>query len=144
TAAVGAATLPELFMKAKEQVKSSSWQDALKTLDQLDAEAAKPGNEAAKEQVAGPSAFYRGVCEANLDHADLAQKAFAEFVSRQPNASIDRGMYSKKAVAAFEAAQKQVASPLDAREATQANSLFTAFQEFKMPPNSMEPPDERW
>ena len=144
TGAVAAATLPELFMKAKEQVKSSSWQDALKTLDQLDAEASKPGNEAAREQVGGPSAFYRGVCEANLDHTDAAVKAFAEFVSRQPNASIDHGMYSKKAVAAFDAAQKKVASPLDAREATQSNSLFTAFQEFKTPPNSADPANEQW
>jgi GWxTD domain-containing protein len=144
TGAVAAASLSELFIKAKEQVKSSSWQDAIKTLDQLDAEAAQPGNEAAKEQVAGPSSFYRGVCEANLDHTDAAVKAFSEFVSRQPNASIDRGMYSKKAVAAFEAAQKQVASPLDAREATQSNSLFTAFQEFKMPPNSADPVNEQW
>src|SRR6478735_1248876 len=90
TGVLAAQTMPQLFQKAKEQVKSSSWQDALKTLDQLDAEAVKPGNESVREALAGPSAFYRGVCEANLDHPDLAQKAFAEFVSRQPNASIDR------------------------------------------------------
>ena len=139
-------TVPELFHKAKDQVKSSSWQDALKTLDQLDAEAAKPANESVREALAGPSAFYRGVCEANLDHPDLAEKAFAEFVSRQPNASIDRAMYSKKAVAAFEAAQKTVASPVDARIATQpqAGSLFMAFQEFKLPPNSEDQVNEAW
>jgi GWxTD domain-containing protein len=141
-----AQALPELFQKVKAEVKSSSWQDAIKTLDKLDAEAAKPENEKYREQIAGPSNFYRGVCEANLDHDDAAVKAFAEFVSRQPNASIDRAMYSKKAIAAFETAQKQVASPLDARVATQqqSNSLFTAFQEFKAPPNSSDPADERW
>ena len=142
--ALRAQSFQELFMKVKDQVKNSSWQDAVKTLDQLDAEAAKPGNENVREQLAGPSAFYRGVCEANLDHTAESVKAFAEFVSRQPNASIDRAMYSKKAVAAFEAAQKKVASPLDAREATQSGSLFTAFQEFKMPPNWSQPADERW
>ena len=139
-----AQTLPELFMKVKEQVKSGSWQDGLKTLDRLDADAAKPENEKYREQLAGPSSFYRGVCEANLDHDDAAVKAFSEFVSRQPNASIDRAMYSKKAVAAFESAQKKVASPLGAREATQSNSLFTAFQEFKAPPNSSDPVNEAW
>ena len=144
TSVLAAQTLPQLFQKAKEQVKSSSWQEALKTLDQLDAEAAKPGNEASKEAVAGPSSFYRGVCEANLGHADLAENAFAEFVSRQPNATMDRAMYSKAAVAAVEAAQKKVASPRDAREVTQSNSLFTSFQEFKAPPNSQDRPDERW
>lgn len=139
-----AQTVQDLFMKVKEQVKSSSWGDAIKTLDQLDAEAAKPGNENVREPLAGPSAFYRGVCEANLDHTDAAVKAFSEFVSRQPSASIDHAMYSKKAVAAFDAAQKKVASPLDAREATGSNSLFTAFQEFKMPPNSADPVNENW
>jgi GWxTD domain-containing protein len=142
--ALRAQALPELFMKVKEQVKSGSWQDALKTLDRLDADAAKPENEKYREQLAGPSSFYRGVCEANLGQDDAAVKAFSEFVSRQPNASIDKAMYSKKAVAAFEAAQKKIASPLDAREATQSSSLFTAFQEFKMPPNSSETADERW
>jgi hypothetical protein len=78
-------------MKAKEQVKSSSWQDALKTLDQLDAEASKPGNEAAREQVGGPERLLpRLFARPNLDHTDASVKAFAEFVSRQPNASIDR------------------------------------------------------
>jgi len=144
TGVLAAQTMPQLFQKAKEQVKSSSWQDALKTLDQLDAEAAKPGNETAHEAVAGPSSFYRGVCEANLGHHDAAVKAFSEFVARQPNATMDRGMYSKPSVAAFEEAQKKVASPLDARVATGQSSLFTAFHEFKMPPNATDRPDERW
>src|SRR5512147_2607657 len=82
-------TLPELFQKAKAQVKGEAWRDALKTLDALDAEAARPGNEGARLQLAAPSAFYRGVCEANLGEADKAQTEFESFLRLQPNSSVD-------------------------------------------------------
>jgi hypothetical protein len=39
---LSAETLPELFQKAKAQVKNQSWHEALTTLDQLDAESARP------------------------------------------------------------------------------------------------------
>src|SRR5438105_2754167 len=94
-----AQTVPELFMKAKEQVKASAWADALKTLDTLGAEAAKPGNENIRTQLEGPAAFYRAVCEANLDQTEKARADFEIFLKAQPSASLDRAMYSKKAVA---------------------------------------------
>jgi GWxTD domain-containing protein len=141
SAALAAQGIPELFQKAKEQVKASSWPETLKTLDQLDAEASKPGNENVRKQLQGPMAFYRGVCDANLDQADKARADFAAFLQIQPNASIDPGMYSKKAVAAFEQARKtagtEEASPGMA-------SLFTAYQEFNAPANISEPPTEKW
>ena len=93
-----AQTLPELFQKAKAQVKSESWQEALATLDQLDVESAKPGNEAARQQLEAPMAFYRGVCEANLGHAEKAESDFAVFLQEKPGATIDNATYSKKAV----------------------------------------------
>jgi GWxTD domain-containing protein len=132
-------TIPELFNKSRDQVKAGSWKDALATLDTVDAEAAKPGNDGIKKQLEGPSAFYRGVCEANLDQADKARADFGTFLRVQPNATIDTATYSKKAVAAFE----------DARKAAQAvgtgtPSLYNAYQDFKAPPASKEPPDEKW
>jgi len=75
-----AQTLPELFGKVKAEVKSESWADALKTLDALEAEAAKPGNESAQKQLAGPLALYRGVCSANLGKSDEAVASFASFL----------------------------------------------------------------
>ena len=128
-----AETLSELFQKAKAQVKSQSWQEALATLDQLDAESARPGNETARHQLVAPIAFYRGVCEANLDHAAKAEADFAAYRQAQPESSIDKTAYSKKAVAAFEAAGKIA-----------ARSLLQRFEEFKAPPNMGEKPDERW
>ena len=61
SAASPAQTLPELFQKAKAQVKGESWAEALKTLEKLDAEAALPGNESARLQLAAPIAFYHGI-----------------------------------------------------------------------------------
>jgi len=131
-------TLPELFGKLKEQVKSGSWTDALKTLDALEAEANKPGNEAAKKQLDGPLAFYRGVCDANAGQADKAVEDFAGYLKLQPNAEIDKAMYSKKAVAAFEKAQKGAAE--------RAPSLSEAYKEFQPPAESRQrdPADPLW
>ena len=138
-----AQSLPELFQKTKAQVKGESWSEALKTLALLDTESARPGNETVRQQLEAPMAFYRGVCEANLGHAEKAQSDFEQFLSLQPNASMDPSMYSKKAIAAFDAARKKGEAP-DTGGGSGKASMFQAFQEFKMPPNSEEPAGSRW
>ena len=138
-AAVGIAeaeSLGELFNKVKEQVKAEKWTDALATMEVLDVEAAKPGNSKAQEQLAAPLAFYRGVCDANLDNAAKAQADFEAFLGVQPNAAIDDKMYSKKAVAAFAAAQKSIASA--------GPSIARAYAAFQPPPKSSEPVSAAW
>ena len=140
---VEAQTLPELFQKAKAQVKGESWNEALKTLSLLETESAKPGNETARQQLEGPMAFYRGVCEANIGQTEKAQADFETFLGLQPNATMDPSMYSKKAIAAFEAARNNVAPPPDPG-AGDGPSIFRAFQEFKMPPNSGEQVNDKW
>jgi GWxTD domain-containing protein len=139
---VSAQTLPELFQKAKAQVKGESWAEALKTLDLLEAESAKPGNETARQQLEGPMTFYRGVCEANLNQTEKAQADFERFLAVQPNASMDPSMYSKKAIAAFEAARQSAAPP--PLDSPGQSSVFQAFQEFKLPPNSGEQVNAKW
>ena len=140
-ASLAAQTLPELFHKAKAQVKGESWAEALKTLEALEVASSQPGHETASQQLAAPLAFYRGVCEANLGHPEKAQVDFEAFLSLQPNASMDPSMYSKRAVAAFEAARAN-AAPHDASAGKV--SIFQAFQEFKMPPNSEEQAGMHW
>ena len=137
-----AQTLPELFQKAKAQVKGESWTEALKTLEALDAEASKPGNEAAKQQLAAPTAFYRGVCEANLGQSEKAQADFVTFLQLQPNAAMDPSMYSKKSVAAFDAARETVSPPGVADDGRP--SMFLRYQEFKLPVNAGEQVNEKW
>ncbi len=110
-ASLSAQSLPELFQKAKAQVKGESWSEGLRTLEKLEVESAKPGNETARPQLEAPMAFYRGVCEANLGMAEQAQADFEAFLALQPNASMDPSMYSKKAIEAFRVAQKKAAPP---------------------------------
>ena len=113
----------------------------MKTLDTLEVEAAKPGNETANQQLQAPMAFYRGVCEANLGMAEKAQADFEAFLAVQPNATMDPSAYSKKAVAAFQAAEKNVAPPIEHRRHAVG---VPGVQEFKLPPNSGEQINEKW
>ncbi|MET0619126.1 MAG: GWxTD domain-containing protein [Thermoanaerobaculia bacterium] len=133
-----AQTLPELFAKAKAEVKAESWADALATLGALEAEASKPGNESAQKQLAGPLAFYRGVCSANLGKSDEAVASFAAFQKLQPGSTIDSAVYSRKAVAAFEKAQKDAAE--------RAPSLAEAYKDFQPPADAKDryPADQYW
>jgi GWxTD domain-containing protein len=140
---LSAQSLPELFQKAKAQVKSQSWREALTTLEQLDAESARPGNETARRQLVAPIAFYRGVCEANLDQAEKAEADFARFRQAQPDASIDEAVYSKKAVAAFAAAGANKGGASQP-PGSLSLSLARRFEEFKTPPDAEDRPDERW
>ena len=133
-----AQSLPELFGKVKAEVKAGSWADALKTLDALETEAAKAGNESAQKQLAGPLAFYQGVCNAELGKKDEAAASFTEFLKLQPGATIDSAVYSKKAVAAFDKAQKAATE--------RAPSLTEAYKEFQPPADMKDryPADQYW
>jgi len=144
---VPAQSMPELFQKVKAEVKGESWQAAMKTMDTLEAEAAKPGNEDAQKKLQSPLAFYRGVCEANLGQTVEAKANFEKFLADQPNVHLDPSMYSKKAIAVFEDARTatEAAAPAASSPGSHgSHGLFTAFQEFKAPPNSNDPVDERW
>jgi GWxTD domain-containing protein len=131
-------TVPELFGRAKEQVKAGAWADALKTLDALEAESAKPGNESFRAQLPAPLAFYRGVAHANLGQSDQAVTDFSAFLALQPNAQLDQTQYSKKAQAAFEKAQKAAAD--------RGPSLADAYKAFQPRPDAATrwPVDPRW
>lgn len=132
-----AQSIPELFAKAKDQVKAGSWKDALGTLDALDAESKKPGNENMRAQLEAPLAFYRGVCQSNAGDTDKAVAEFRAFLKVQPNAAIDAGMYGKKAAAAFEKAQKDLVE--------RPPSLAEAYKDFRARPDAApDPADERW
>jgi GWxTD domain-containing protein len=133
---VFADTVPELFQKMKEQVKAEKWADALVTIEVMDVEAAKPANAAMKPQLEAPLAFYRGVCDANLGTADKAQTDFEAFLNMKPDAGIDDKLYSKKAVAAFAAAQKAIAS--------QGPSIARAYANFQAPAVKPEAANAEW
>jgi GWxTD domain-containing protein len=135
--------LGELFQKAKEQVKSARWDEALKTLDGLDAASRQPGLEAQRTQLEPALAFYRAVCFANTDRPAEAQTNFETYLAATPNASLDRGMYSKKTMEAFERAQKK--RGLQSEPSSGASSLAAAYRDFRMSDGATtEPPKENW
>ncbi len=133
----------ELFQKAKEQVKTAQWADALKTLDALDGASREPGLEPQRKQIEPVLAFYRGVCFANMDRQADAQTQFETYLAVNPNASLDRAMYSKKAVNAFEKAQKKMSG--QGESASGASSLAAAYRDFRITEGATtEPPKENW
>src|SRR5260221_2285556 len=133
----------ELFQKAKEQVKSARWKEALTTLDAIDAATRDPGFAPQRKQLEPALAFYRAVSMANLDRADEAQAQFQIYLAATPNASLDRAMYTKKAMDAFENARKTMVrtdEPVPGMP-----SLATSYRDFR-PPDAVltDPPGERW
>ena len=137
-AAAADPSLTDLFQKMKGEVQASAWADALRTLGTLQTEAAKPGNEAAREKLQGPIAFYRGVCDANLGHADSAVEDFVTFLKMQPNATLDAAKHSKDVVTAFEQARKATAD-------TRA-TLADIYRTFEIPSDRAggDPADTYW
>ncbi|HKA36675.1 MAG TPA: GWxTD domain-containing protein [Thermoanaerobaculia bacterium] len=135
--------LGELFQKAKEEVKAAKWSDALKTFDSLDQASQAPGAEAQRKQLEPVLAFYRGVCLANLDKTAEAQAQFESYLALNPNASVDRGMYSKKAVDAFEKARKTIASRGEPAGPS-AGTLAAAYRDFQITDVVADPPKENW
>src|SRR3954447_2894909 len=68
-----AASVPELFQKAKMEFAAAKYPAALETLDALKAESDKPENEKYRAQLAPALAFYRGATLASLGKADAAR-----------------------------------------------------------------------
>src|SRR5262249_13982317 len=86
---VSATTLSSLFYRAKEQFRLASYMESLATLDAVETESERPGNEASRAQLAPALAFYRGACHAALGHADDARKYFEIYLAYQPNPTLD-------------------------------------------------------
>lgn len=149
-----AATLPSLFYKAKEQFRMANYAESLKTLNLLQAEADKPGNEAARSQLAPPLAFYRGACYAALGRADEARASFETFLAYEPNPKLDPSLYPKKVIAAVDEARKdmeKVARPAPASGAApppenpaETGAFAASFRAFKYEAPESDGADENW
>ena len=135
--------LGELFQKAKEQVKSARWKEALTALDALDAASRDLNFEAQRRQLEPVLAFYRGVSMANLDQTAQAQAQFQIYLAATPNASLDRAMYTKKTMDAFENARKGMARPEE--PVPGLPSLTASYRDFRATDAVLtDPPGERW
>src|SRR5437870_5862619 len=100
-----AATLPELFQKAKNEFRLGSYTATLATLDRLEKESVQPGLEAQRAALLPGLLFYRGASQAALGRQNEARQAFEQFLSYQPNTRLDPGFYPKSVIAALESAR---------------------------------------
>lgn len=145
-----AATLPSLFYKAKEQFRLANYEGALATLDTLQAESDKSGNEAYRAELAPALAFYRGASYAALGRADEARASLETYLVYQPNASLDPSLYPKRVIAALDDARKALREQkTELAAAPQApaetGSFATAYRAFKADPTQQtEGADETW
>jgi GWxTD domain-containing protein len=141
-AAASAATLPDLFQKAKLRVAAGDFQGGLGALAELDAEAAKPENAPARAALRPAAAFYRGVCLASIGRADEARTEFAIFIAANPEKGIDRNAYPKKVVAAFDDARKGTRGSGSGAESI--SSLAFAYRQMPPPRGDGAAPGPAW
>ena len=127
-----AATLPELFQKAKEQFKLGNYKESLAAVEALDAESAKPGLEAERARLLPGLLFYKGADLAALGRSDEAEQAFEAFLASQPNATIDPALYPPKVYAAFEKA-RQSGAPAPRTQPDATGVISTAYRAFRAP-----------
>jgi GWxTD domain-containing protein len=147
-----AATLPSLFYKAKEQFRLANYEGALATLDTLQAEGDKPGNEAYRAELAPAIAFYRGASYAALGRADEARASLETYLVYQPNATLDPSLYPKRVIAAVDDARKAMREQKPGAGASAASqapaetgSFATAYRAFKADSTQQtEGADETW
>jgi GWxTD domain-containing protein len=137
---LSAASLPELFQKVKQRAAAGDWTGEMKALEELDAEAARPENERARAALRPAAAFYRGVCLAATDRPAEARAEFAVFIAANPDKGIDRSVYPKKVVAAFEEARL----PARTDPSEESSSLGAAFREVPYSSQAIQPPSPEW
>jgi len=121
-----------LFLKAKEQFRMANYAQSLETLDKLQTESDRRGNESYRVQLAPSLTFYRGANLAALGRADEARPYLNEFLTYQPNASLDPSAYPPKVIAAFDQARKDYKkeAPQTPAEAVQGGSIAVAYSAF--------------
>lgn len=137
-----AATLPELFQKAKEEFRFGSYAASLATLEALEKESARPGHDAERAALRPGLLFYRGASLAALGRKGESIGSFGEFLSYQPNTELDPAIYPHSVIAAFESARK--ARKPESRPAD-GPSLSEAYRAFPRPgPGTAEEIGENW
>jgi GWxTD domain-containing protein len=136
-----AATLPQLFQKAKDEFRFGSYAAALATLDALEAQSTQPGRDTERAALLPGLLFYRGASLAALGRPDEARQAFDAFLSIQPNARLDPAVYPKSVIAALESARESRGQP----QPPGGPMLAGAYRAFPRPDaGATEKPGEGW
>jgi GWxTD domain-containing protein len=143
SATPNAMALPDLFHKAKEQVKLGSYAAALSTLQDIDNASRQPGLEKDRQALEPSLAFYKGVCHAALGKEDEARVEFGAYLESSPNARLDPAMYPKRVIATFVQVQKSLDRPQP--EAPEGAGIAPAYRAFRAPDEAGHPEiPENW
>jgi GWxTD domain-containing protein len=141
---LSAEDLPRLYLKAKEQFRLGAYSDALTTLARLESMSEESGNEVIRAPLRPSLVFYRGACLAALGRTDEARLQLAEFLTYQPNASLDPALYPPRVLAALEQARK-VGGRRETAPSSESSSLATAYHLFPKEISAPRVPlDESW
>jgi len=125
-----AATLPELFQKAKDQFRLGAYAAALATLETLERESLQPGHETERAALQRGLLFYRGASLAALGRQNEARRTFEQFLSHQPDTRLDPALYPKSVIGALESARESLSRNARASEET---TLAEAYRTFPRP-----------
>jgi GWxTD domain-containing protein len=137
-----AATLPELFQKAKAEFRYGAYAESLKTLESLESESTRPGHEAERASLRPGLSFYRGANLAALGRQEEARKAFEDFLSYQPNARPDPALYPRSVIAALESARESSGRAARGAESPVLAKTYSAFP--RPEPGAAEESGEDW
>jgi GWxTD domain-containing protein len=130
-------------MKAKEQFRLAAYANALVTLDRVQEESERPGNEPYRAQLQPGLAFYRGACLAAMGRTEEARPQFELFLTYQPKASLDPAAYPPKVIAALEEARRNTATA--ASKPAESGSLANSYRAYVAPAGPVpEEEGENW
>src|SRR6266536_2577068 len=127
---LSAASLPQLFQKAKDQFRLGAYADSLATLSTIETEAEQPENQASRASFRPGIAFYRGACLAALGRDSEARAEFQVFLAFSPMASLDPGMYPKKVIAVLEETRRELKRPAETQPPAEDGSIAAAYHAY--------------
>jgi GWxTD domain-containing protein len=141
---LAAASLPELFQKAKQEFKLGSYERALATLTSLDEESSKQGFEKQRAALLPGLLFYRAASLAGLGREKEAVACFGAFLTLKPDATLDPA-YPKPVLAALEKARREIARPQSPASQSESGAIAAAYKAFVLPAgNRDESASEDW
>jgi GWxTD domain-containing protein len=144
---LAAASLPQLFQKAKEQFRLANYDGALATLAEVERESEKPENQSYRSPLRPGLAFYRAACLSMLGRESEAREQFEIALASSPNMSLDPGVFPKKVIATLEETRRNLDRARRPGEEApeEESSIAAAYRSFVLSGEGREPPlSENW
>jgi GWxTD domain-containing protein len=131
-----AATLPELFKRAKDKFAAGDYKGSLADFELLDTTSAQPEFAADRAKLIPVVTFYRGANLAALGRKAEAKDAFIAYLGYAPTAAIASPPYPKATVDLFEQARREARG--------RSTTMATSYASFVPPAGWKLESDEHW